>query len=376
MDSKTAASAEVNYARSGFFVKSLVVVATLVVSLAMLEVGLRIIGRYPMSGSEGYHEKGGISYVLKKNVSKKVVWPTMSFTVHTSDLGIRSKQPGPRPFGTRPYYAVLGASDAFGNGLDYEKTFIGIFAEKMTSHNIEVLNFAVAGHHLLEQAALFKQFAASASNPPKAVIVVFNPNFIGGYDDIHSNVTVRWGDLYPKDNWRIALIRKILSNSSTVYCFFRDGIRGAQQKFIGREDVALSFWIERFSSRHRIREAGKAEDFLAELEKLEQYIRSLSAQPIFVYCPPAGGFTLNDLASKGKIDSTLFDTKFFTDLIETHCKVAGVRFVNLEPPVQERFNKGGKLNFDADGHFNGPTSQIVGDYLYEVLRPDRKTASD
>lgn len=356
-------------------VKSSVVLGTVLTCLLLLEVGLRFIGRYAMGNTEGYFVPGGISYVLKRSVTKKVFWPSMSFTVHTSDLGFRAQQPGPQPIGEKPYYAILGASDAFGNGLDYEKTFVGIFAEKMKRHNIDVIDMAVAGHHLLEQSALFKQFASSAPQPPKAVLIIFNPLFIGGYDDIHTNVTVRRGDLFEEENWRIALLRKTLSNTSATYCFFRDGIRKTQQKFLGREDFALSFYVDRFSSKHRIRNPEKAEDFLRQLKDLDQFIRSLNATPICVYCPPSGVFLLNDLATKGKLDPALIDTEFFVDLVRKHCKALGTEFVNLEAPVQERYNRGEKLNFDADGHFNGPTSQIVGDYLYAVIRPDRKTAS-
>jgi hypothetical protein len=351
--------------------QAVVMFVTILACLAMLEVGLRMTHRYPMGNTEGYFAQGGISYLLKKNITKDVFWPSMSFTVHTSDLGFRSPKPGPQHIGEQPYYAVLGASDAFGNGLDYEKTFVGIFAERLKQHNIDVVNLAVAGHHLQEQAALFKSLTASVINPPQAVVIVFNPLLIGGYDDNHPNVVVRRGDLFEGDNWRMALTRKLLANTSASYCFFRDGIRRTQQKFFGREDFSLSFYVERFSSTHRIRQPEKTADFLKNLREFEQFIRSLNGTPICVYCPPAGVFQVNDLAAKGKLDPRLIDTEFFVDIVRTHCKAEGVKFVDLTPPVQERFNKGEKLNFDADGHYNGPTSRVVGEYLYGALQPEQ-----
>lgn len=347
------------------------VLITIVACLILLEIGLRISGRYQMGNMEGYFEKGSISYVVKKNVKKEVFWPTMSFTVCTSELGFRVPKPGPQHIGERPYYAVLGASDAFGNGLNYENTFVGILAEKMKQHDIDVVNMAVAGHHLLEQAAMFKDFAAAhVTNPPAAVVIVFNPLLIGGYDDIHQNVIVRRGDLFESDNWRIPLLRKALANTSAMYCFFRDTIRRIQYRQFQKEDVSLSFYVERFSSTHRIRHPEKTADFLKNLKELEQFIRSLNATPIYVYCPPAGVFQVNDLAAKGKLDPSLVDTEFFVEIVRTHSRAAGVKFIDLNPPVQERFNKGEKLNFDADGHYNGPTSEVVGKYLYEALKPE------
>lgn len=359
--------------RGSFMARLLVVLLTLFVCLLTLEIGLRLTGRYRTGEVSGYLEAGGISYVMKKNASKTVYWPGFSWDVFTCDLGFRAKQPGPRNLDRKPYFAVLGSSDSFGNGLNYENTFVGVLDERMDAKGIEVVNMSIAGHHLQEQAALFKQFARSTTNHPTTVLIFFNPNFIGGYDDNHTNVVVRRGELFPRERWRMAMAKMILANSSTSYCFFKDGIRRLQQKYIGREDFSLSFYVERFSSRHPIRQPERTQDFLNSLKDLTDFIRSLGATPICVYCPPAGQIDLNNMVAKGKLEAGLIDTQFFVDIVRQHCDAEGIRFVNLEPPVQERYNRGEKLNFDADGHYNAPTSRMVGEYLYNVLVPAYQT---
>lgn len=354
---------------SGLVVKSLLVLGTLFVCVLILEIGLRMIGRYKMGAVDGFLAPGGVSYVLQTNVTKTIIWPTLTFDVYTSDLGYRAAQPGPHEFGDKPYYAVLGSSEVFGNGLDYEDTFVGAFAQKMASNGIDVVNLAVPGHHLLEQVAVFKQFAAAAKPAPKVVIVVLNPLLMGGYDDIHSNTTVRRGELFDKNQWRMALAKMIVANSSAAYCFFRDGVRSAQARYVGQRDYALTFYIERYSTKHRIREPGKTEDFLKELKDLERRIRDLNATPICVYAPAVGGFLLNDLKAKGKLDGSLFDTAFFADLARKHCEAEGIQFIDLEPLLQQRYDRGEKLNFDGDAHFNGPTSAAIGELLYEAIKP-------
>jgi hypothetical protein len=356
--------------RPSFIARSLFLAGTIVVCLGMLEAGLRISGRYLMDNAEGYFAPAGISYGLKKNFSKQVVWPTMTFKVNTSDQGYRAAAPGPQNIGKRPYYVTLGASDVFGNGLDYESTFVGILAERLKNeHNMDLANLGVAGHHLIEQTEMFRHFLSTTPAPPKAVLVIFNPLFIGGYDDTHPTVTVRRGDLFEQKSWRIALLRKVLSNTSAAYCFFRDSIRQIQQRYTKGEDFALSFYIERFSAQHRIHRPEVAEGFLKELKKLDDLIRSVNATPIFVYCPPSGGFLLNDLMANGKLEKGLVDTQYFVDIVRKYADAQGVRFIDLHPPVQARYDKGEKLNFERDGHYNGPTSKIVGEYLYEQLRP-------
>lgn len=360
-------------AAAGPLVKAGLVIATLLICLLSLEAALRIMHRYPMDNSQGYFQEGGVSYVLKKNVKKEVVWPTVSFKVCTSEQGFRWKQTGPHPVGEKPYYVTLGSSDAFGNGLDYDKTFVGIVGDKLLQKDgVDMFNLAVAGHHLDEQIALFKQFASSTTNHPEAVMVVFNPLFIGGFDNIHKDCFVKRGDLFEKDGWRIAFTRKFLANTSAAYCFFRDGIRHLQQRYFERKDFELSFYIDRFSTHHRIHARETQAEFLQHINDLDNVIRGINAKPVFVYCPPVGVFVLNDLAAKGKVDPSLFDTRFFSDVVEGYCKDKGIDFINLEPLLEERYKKGEKLNFDADAHFNGPTSRLVGEALFNAVESARK----
>jgi hypothetical protein len=264
---------------------------------------------------------------------------------------------------------VLGSSDAFGNGLDYEKTFVGVFARNMAGHQAEVVNLAVGGHHLLEQEARFRKFAARAPVPPRAVLIILNPLMIGGFDDIHPNIVVRRGELFEKDNWRLPLAKMILANSSAAYSFFRDGIRNIQLRYFSRPDFSLDFYIDMYSESLRIRTPEVTAAFEGRMRNLEQFIRSQGATPVCVYSPATGGFLLEKLKREGKLDGSRFDTQFFRDLARRHCAAEGVTFIDLEPMLQERYDRGEKLNFDLDAHFNEPTSLAVGEYLFKSLKP-------
>jgi hypothetical protein len=353
---------------SSWAVSGLLVLVTLVACVALLEVGLRAIGRYRTDGLDGFHAPRGVSYGLKPNVSKRIFWPTVNFTVRTSDQGFRAKETGPVRLGDRPYYAILGSSEVFGNGLDYEQTFVGILAAQLEKDGIDVVNLAVDGHHLLEQESIFREYVRTAKQPPARVVICLNPLLIGGYDDVHKDAVVRRGELFPKDHWRLPLVKMFLSNCSTTYCFFRDAIRNIQARYFSRKDFALSFYVERYSTTHPIRAAERSEDFLRHLKGLEDYIRSLKAAPVCAYFPTVGGFLLNDLKAKGKLAPGLFDTAFFVELSRAHCQAEGIQFINAEPLLQSLYDKGEKLNFDADAHFNGPTSRALGEFLYRSLQ--------
>jgi hypothetical protein len=356
--------------------KFLVAFVTLVACLAMLEIGLRATGRQRLGSLQGFLQQGGVSYWHKSNVTKRVEWSQVSFSIYTDDKGFRYKRPGPRSLGGKPYYAVMGSSEVFGNGLNYEQTFIGVLAEGLERDGIDIANMAVAGHHLVEQMSVFEAYSSSATSQPEKVLIVLNPLLIGGYDDNHDHTRVIMGDLFPEDGWRLPVARMILASLSADYCFFRDTIQNARLKYSRPRDYDLSFYLERYATAHPIRSPEKTRDFLNRLKSLERRIRSVGATPVCIYSPAVGGFLLNDLIAKGKLDKNLVDTRFFPELARSHCAEEGIQFINLEPLLQERYDRGEKLNFDMDAHFNGPTSRVIGEYLYAALKPSSGTTKE
>jgi hypothetical protein len=161
----------------------------------------------------------------------------------------------------------------------------------------------------------------------------------------------------------------VLAGQSAAYSFFRDGIRNTQSRYFERPDFSLDFYIERYSMELAVRRPEKLADYFRHLEELENYIRCIGATPVEIYVPATGGFLLNKLKAEGKVDGSLFDTNFFRDVSQRHAAEVGIKYVDLEPMLQERYDRGEKLNFDLDGHFNGPTAKVVGEYLYQSLAP-------
>jgi len=356
-------------ASSGRLASVVAVLVTVVVCLLMLESGLRWIGRYHVGDSEGYFAQEGPYYGLKQNATKLVHWPNITWNVYTDEYGFRAQKTGARDLDSTPYYAFLGASDVFANGLDYEASFVGVFASKVAADQMEVANLGVGGHHLLEQAARLKRSQTMLKQPPKYVVIALNPLMIGGFDDVHASVVVKHGELFEQDNWRLPLLKMVVAGQSAAYSFFRDGVRNTQARYFERPDFSLDFYIQRYSTELAVRRPERQADYFRHLEELENYVRCIGATPIEVYVPATGGFLLNKLKAEGKVDGSLFDTKFFRDISQRHAEEVGIKYIDLEPVLQERYDRGEKLNFDLDAHFNGPTSRAVGEYLYQTLAP-------
>lgn len=344
-----------------------IILLTVILCAGLLEVGLRCMGRAPTNTAESFVEQGGLSYRLKRNVTKIVRWPSFSYTVHTDAAGFRFREPGPRQLGGKPLYVTLGSSEVFGNGLDYDQTFIGVFAKRLEREGVDVVNMAAPGHHLDEQIDTFKDATAGGKLRPNVVLICLNPIYMNGFDDIHADSEVHKGYLFPKNNWRIPLLKMTLSNISAAYCFFRDATRKIQRLYLARPDMDMSFYTRAYSRTHRFRQSGKSAEMLEHLKDLEARIRELNAIPVCVFVPTVGGFKVRELKAKGHPAALECDPEYYVELVHNHCQQEGIQFLNLEPLLQARYDKGEKLNFDLDAHFNGPTSQVIGDYLHTAL---------
>lgn len=346
-----------------FRVSLFVVFPTVLICLAGLEIGLRVLGQVPSNTMDGFHEQFNNSYRLKKNITKIVKTPDYSCTVHINELGFRDKASGPRKIGPKPYDLFLGESLTFGNGLDYEQTFVGVYAEYMESRGTNVVNLAVGGHGFLDQEELFRDFCRTERQKPVRVIICFSPLFIHGFDMPHTNMVVKNGYVFYRDNWIIPSIRLALGNMSSAYCYFRDNIRKIQaQVSNGRLRMARDM-IGYYSKDNRLAGLSAAENLESTLDRLDDLIRGVLADPIYVYLPLSTDFMLEDLVHQVGIAPGDYDLLFYYKLIEKHCLRRGIPLINTFPALEELHRKGQVLNYARDAHYNAGASQVIADCI-------------
>lgn len=169
----------------------LAVFPTVLICLAVLEIGLRVIGRVPSNISDGIFEQYKNSYRLKKNITKVSRTPVYSCIIHINELGFRDEASGPRTVGPKLYDLFLGESLTFGNGLDYDQTFVGLYSQSMKKRGTDVVNLAIGGHRLLDQEDVFRDFSRTARQMPSRVIICFSPPLIDGFDRPFTNIVIK-----------------------------------------------------------------------------------------------------------------------------------------------------------------------------------------
>lgn len=351
--------------------KLVIVSVSLLICILILEIGLRVIGRKPTNIVSGDYEQWGSSFRQKKNLEKSIHWPAFSYTIYTDEFGFRAKQPGKRDIDERPYYVFLGASEVFANGVNYEDSFVGIFADFVAEKGIDVLNLAVGGHRFPDQDALFKEFLSVAPKKPLICFNCINDLHIPKFDQKQDNIIVKHGYAFDKNSWQSAYLRLLLGNYSAAYSFLRNNIRKFQEHYLNFNPTSdAPEFFQLYSKDNRMYDPDVLLQFENYLQYFEAFCDSNEIIPIFVYLPIVDSFSLDKLLLKNDRNPKDYDSSYYSRLIENYCKTHHSQLINLRPVLEEYFNDGKELRFKLDPHFNEFANRVIGDYLIQTIFPN------
>jgi len=344
------------------------ILPTLLACIAMLEVGLRVAGRLPSNTTEGIYDQHGSGYRLRRNLTKLSRTPSFSHTIYTNDMGFRDRAAGPRTLGTVPYVAWVGDSITFGNGVEYEQSFVGVFDELASRRGIESVNLAIGGHRFSDQEETLYEFLDAVPVKPSWVVLVLTAMGITTFEQRYDYIFVKDGYLFPTKGWLAPYVTVTLGNESSAYCFARDGIRRIQQRLFPRPSKsALQTLDLLFTKAGEWAGTEVPARFEARLVRLDERIRRSGAEPVYVYMPTWLDLRTEEfLALPGK-DAANYDFGIFLRMVRDHATRSGVRFVNLLPVLQARYDAGEQLAFSQDPHYNVSANRVIGETLSDVL---------
>jgi hypothetical protein len=335
----------------------------------MLEVGLRLMGNLPSNTTDGFYEQHGTAYRLRKNATKTSRTPSYSCTIHTDSHGFRSSAPGPREFGPGPYVAFVGDSMTFGNGVDFQDSFVGVFAQRSAQRGLGVVDLAVGGHHLSEQEDLLHEFLSSVPQKPDWVMVVFTPQFMELFESRYQDVLVRNGYIFREGDWLLPYVTVALGNSSSAYSFFRDGIRRTQARLMPSTTarVALAM-LAPFSTTAPLASPAVAERLEHRLARLDEEIHRAGSRPFYVYLPSSADVRSKEFLAMTGRSAAEYDFLLYLRRLREHCERSGAPLVDLLPVVQRLQEEKGQLSFMQDMHYNADANRAIGEALYELTR--------
>ncbi len=345
----------------------LFVVPTLLVCVAMLEVGLRLRGVVPSNSTEGLFQPWGNTYRLRPNMTKLLRTSAFSCTIYTNSFGLRDEAPVLRDLSQKPYFVFLGDSITFANGVDWGDSFVGVFARAAARRGYAVVNLGHGGHRLGEQQAVLEDFVKAAPRPPARVVVVFTKDLITGFDRDPSNLIVKDGYLFQRDDWVLPYLKVKLVDASAAYGFFRDTIRAIQGRLSSATRESALEFLRDFSRSTRWASPEMVRVFDDNLTRLDERIRGWGATPVYVFMPASPELAIDTyVAAAGRtVEEYAFDR--FRDIVRGHARRAGVPFIDLRPRLQELQVTGEPLTFMNDPHYGPRANRVIGESLIAAM---------
>jgi hypothetical protein len=344
-----------------------VVLPTLLACVVVLEIGLRLSGRPASNVTDGIFAAHGDAYRLRRNMTKVSQTPSFRCTIHTNSWGLRDRAPGPLSLGPGPYFAFVGDSLTFANGVDYDDSFVGVFADEARRWGMGAVNLAVGGHRLRDQEQVLREFLESASPRPSWVVVVFTPPFMAMFDRASTGLVVKSGYLFPADSWIVPYVTVMAGNTSAAYCFFRDAVRSLEAQIRPGAIDALVGPLEFLDRNGPAARPEFATRFEQELIRLEEEIRAAGASPVFVYLPSSTDVRAPELIAKAGLSPDRYDLGLHRDRLRRHCEARGVPLVDLAPTLEALAAKGEPLSFSQDPHYDAATNHAIGNALRASL---------
>jgi hypothetical protein len=188
------------------------------------------------------------------------------------------------------------------------------------------------------------------------------------FDKRNKNIIVKSGYAIDRDGWRITYLRLLAGNISSAFCFFRDGIRRIQEKWLNYEVSSKSpEFLEIYSKANKIRDPERIKAFEEYLGSFEAFCRQNEIDLVYVYMPLSDSFKLNDMLRQIGANPDEYDTSFYEKLMRSHCEKTNMRLVNLKPVLQQHYDEGRELRFKLDPHFTAFANRVIGEYLVRAL---------
>jgi len=326
------------------------------------EVGFRLAGVQTAGAMGGFYETfGQNSFKSAPNASAFMNWYSGSFHVYTDSLGFRVSEPGREaPSAAALDILVMGDSQAFGQGLEFEHTVAGQFAAIATEHGLRVGNAAVGGHFLRNQLELFMWLVREKGLRPRVVLVCLTPRSVTEPEG-YSEAFVEDGQLWDVKPGRVKKVRAWLSANSAVYLTVRNALRNAEG--VPARD-SRGFFRMYGTGPER---AAPLHDLAEVLEGFDNLAASIGASLAVAYLPLALDGEIESLAAAQSPPVAGVSGRANADASRDVSAALGTPFVDASPALEKQRRGGKAITLKSDPHYNAETSRAAAEVLYNSL---------
>jgi hypothetical protein len=199
------------------------------------------------------------------------------------------------------------------------------------------------------------------------VVVVFTTPFMAMFDRVSSGMVVKSGYLFSAGSWLVPYLLVMAGNTSSAYCFLRDGVRRLQARLSPQGTQAVAEQLEFVEKEGPASRPDFAARFEERLQQLDREIRAGGASPIYVYLPSSTDIRAGELIAQAGLAPARYDLRLHIERLRRHAQASGIPLIDLEPTIQALYAKGERLSFAQDPHYDARTNHAIGEALAAPL---------
>jgi hypothetical protein len=324
-----------------------------VLSVPVAEVAYRLAGTQVAATMTGiYRSYGDGGYRLRSDADVLQNWASGAFWVHTDARGFRVGREGPT--GTTPDVLVLGDSQAFGQGLEFEETVVGRFAHRAFANGLQVVNAAVGGHSVKDQIELVRTVFAEGLRP-RLVLLCLTPRMLA-YPDALSRFLVEDGDLWDGPPRLVGRVRRFLSTHSAVYVVLRNALRR------GEESRRAADLLPLYDTGPL--QGPRLESLHASMATLAAVCREVGARIVLCYLPLAFDANIDEVA---KAMNAQASSSAPLQTVRSLGIAAGLPVIDATPALEAVRQRRERVTLVGDSHYGPATSREVADVLWNAV---------
>ncbi|MBN8730179.1 MAG: hypothetical protein J0L64_06520 [Acidobacteria bacterium] len=336
-------------------------------SLPAAELAFRLAGDRPTTELEGlYEEFGSLSYKHRAHVVADADWIEGRFSVATDAYGLRCSrgEAGPALTLRNLDLLLLGDSQGYGQGLEFEQTISGVLSRLAARRAMSVGNASVGGHYLENQFELLRWLYTRGVRP-RSVLILMTPYLVASSGRLNRAHVDARGRLTNGAGGRRERMTLWLKTHTVVYTRLRNSVRGLIPLDRDREaPLLIRFYSKQFEPDYRAR-------LISFLDGLARWTTERGMDLVLVYTPLAAEMEFAMIARAARERGIETDSDMLYRTTAWAAGELGVPVLDLRPVLERARASGQPLTLLKDPHYNAAVSAACAEAIWSSIDGER-----
>ena len=341
------------------------VLAVWTLSIPFAEIIFRLLGERTTTDLVGLYQSFGKNggYKLSPNVRADADTLVGRFSVLTNDLGLRCGKQDLRRSSVvgNLDILVLGDSQAYGEGLDYEDTIVGQLASLASQRRLIVNNAAVGGHYLENQFELARWLDDQGVRP-KHILVLLTPYLIATAGHYNHVFVGSDGVLYDKESTSRHHLTRWLKRRTVIYARVRNAVNSLRPP--PKADLTPS--LVKFYSRAE--QTRYQEQLLQFLARLSCWCAERQITIMLVYTPGVVEFNFGPVVQAGRSIGIDVDRDVPYRAAHSAAAMLQIPIQDPRPVIECESLDNHPLALRDEAHYSAPVSTRVARNIWEAFK--------